>query len=193
VECRRAAINSKKVSLFDSNKSKVVFQFQKEPKVTIDSGGFWFYWDINYLLIGKQMKILAKALINIFCVLMLSFMMFFENPEHPLLFPAAVAYGVFLIAPGIIISNILLNNSIVFLIVSIFLYTPVSFHKFIAMFFYQLLGPNGYPRFDVLTSIFLYMAYSSLISILAFFIESKLLQENTPQRRRKIVNPRFRN
>lgn len=128
------------------------------------------------------MVILTKSFINIFCIGMSGFMMsisYTKAPVDPFIFSIAVAYYFFPIVPGIILSNILLKNTIVFLTVSLFIYIPIAFPPPI--------------RLEVLAYIFLSMAYSSLISILAYFIESKLLQEAIPQRRRKIVNPKFRN
>jgi hypothetical protein len=158
---------------------------------------YWGYFGFRqifiYLLIRNLMVILTKTFINIFCVVMMGFILFFSDSVDPILFPIAMAYCAFLIAPGIIMSNLLLRNSIVFLIVSIFIYGPVSFQQYITPYYLQLLRPNGYPQNDFLFIIILFMTCSALISLLAFFVERNILQKNTRQSRRKLVNPRFRN
>jgi hypothetical protein len=92
-----------------------------------------------------------------------------------------MAYLVFLISPGIILSNILIKNVIAFLTVTIFIYMGLFFHGGIP--FLQSSAP---------TIILIIMLYSGLVAVAGAFIEMKLLRDDTPQRRRKIVNPRFR-
>ena len=131
------------------------------------------------------MKPYIRAIIIVLCCLIMTSILYIDDKyftdrwEWPteILLPFMILMAGFYILPGIILSNVLLKNIFIYLAVSILIYIPVAFNKYIGTYFRNLFGVKEYTYLNLFFVIVPFMLYSTLITLIGYLIEKKLLQK----------------